>query len=89
MTIEQNSSDLQQVLDTDQQTEWHGSGYGGGGGPAEGPLWWHEGGYLLFSDIHNNRQDEVDARRRGLSPPATHQSRQWADTRPERQVDRL
>ena len=25
-------------------------------GPAEGPLWWKEGGYLLFSDIHNNRR---------------------------------
>ena len=25
-------------------------------GPAEGPLWWHEGNYLLFSDIHNNRR---------------------------------
>ena len=25
-------------------------------GPAEGPLWWHEGGYLLFSDIGNNRR---------------------------------
>ena len=56
MPIEQNSSELSQVLDTDQQIEWHGSGYGGVGGPAEGPLWWHEGGYLLFSDIHNNRR---------------------------------
>ena len=25
-------------------------------GPAEGPLWWQEGGYLLFSDIHNDRR---------------------------------
>ena len=25
-------------------------------GPAEGPLWWKEGSYLLFSDIHNNRR---------------------------------
>jgi len=25
-------------------------------GPAEGPLWWKEGGYLLFTDIHNNRR---------------------------------
>ena len=31
-------------------------GFGGALGPAEGPLWWHEGGYLLFSDIHNNRR---------------------------------
>jgi gluconolactonase len=25
-------------------------------GPAEGPVWWKEGGYLLFSDIHKNRR---------------------------------
>ena len=31
-------------------------GFGGDQGPAEGPLWWKEGGYLLFSDIHNNRR---------------------------------
>ena len=27
-----------------------------GAGPDEGPLWWEEGGYLLFTDIHNNRR---------------------------------
>jgi gluconolactonase len=32
------------------------SGFGGSLGPAEGPLWWKEGGYLLFTDIHNNRR---------------------------------
>ena len=31
-------------------------GFGGAHGPAEGPLWWHEGRYLLFSDIHNNKR---------------------------------
>ena len=31
-------------------------GFGGAQGPAEGPLWWKEGKYLLFSDIHNNRR---------------------------------
>ena len=31
-------------------------GFGGAQGPAEGPLWWKEGGYLLFSDIHNNKR---------------------------------
>jgi gluconolactonase len=31
-------------------------GFGGEQGPAEGPLWWKEGRYLLFSDIHNNRR---------------------------------
>src|SRR5215470_1523607 len=31
-------------------------GFGGDQGPAEGPLWWREGSYLVFSDIHNNRR---------------------------------
>ena len=31
-------------------------GFGGPHGPVEGPLWWHEGGYLLFSDIYNNKR---------------------------------
>src|SRR5215471_7852336 len=35
-------------------------GYGGDQGPAEGPLWWKEGGYLLFSDIHNNKRMKYD-----------------------------
>jgi gluconolactonase len=29
---------------------------GGPLGSVEGPVWWKEGGYLLFSDIHNNRR---------------------------------
>src|SRR4029434_11362885 len=32
------------------------AGFGGAQGPAEGPVWWKEGRYLLFSDIHNNRR---------------------------------
>ena len=40
----------------DEAIEELGDGYGGDQGPAEGPVWWKEGGYLLFSDIHNNRR---------------------------------
>jgi hypothetical protein len=32
------------------------SGVGGDNGPAEGPVRWKEGGYLLFSDINGNRR---------------------------------
>jgi len=32
------------------------SGTGGALGPTEGPVWWKEGGYLLYSDIHGNRR---------------------------------
>ena len=60
MLIEQNSDELERLVTVDQQIEELSSGYGGTGGPAEGPLWWHEGGYLLFSDIHNNRRIKWD-----------------------------
>ena len=56
MPFEQNSPDFQRLVSIDQEIEQITSGYGGDNGPAEGPLWWHEGGYLLFSDIHNNRR---------------------------------
>ena len=56
MPIEKLSPDLDRLLSADQQIQELGSGFGGDGGPAEGPLWWSDGGYLLFSDIHNNRR---------------------------------
>ena len=56
MPIERVSPDLDRLLTIDQQIQELGDGFGGDGGPAEGPLWWSDGGYLLFSDIHNNRR---------------------------------
>ena len=56
MPIERISPDLDRLLSVDQETQELGDGFGGDGGPAEGPLWWSDGGYLLFSDIHNNRR---------------------------------
>ena len=56
MPIEQTSPDLERIVSIDAGIEELGSGYGGSSGPAEGPLWWEEGSYLLFSDIHNNRR---------------------------------
>ena len=56
MPIEVMSPDLEKVVFADAPVVELSSGYGGENGPAEGPLWWHEGGYLLFSDIHNNRR---------------------------------
>jgi gluconolactonase len=54
--IEQLDPALDQILAVSQPIQELGSGYGGDQGPAEGPLWWKEGGYLLFSDIHNDRR---------------------------------
>ena len=54
MPIEPQAPELANIIDLDAEIKELGSGYGGANGPAEGPLWWHEGNYLLFSDIHNN-----------------------------------
>ena len=54
--IEQLDPSLDKILDKSQSIQELGSGFGGNLGPAEGPVWWKEGGYLLFSDIHNNRR---------------------------------
>ena len=56
MPIEQISPDLESVVSTDQVVEELARGFGGDAGPAEGPLWWKEDGYLFFSDIGNNRR---------------------------------
>ncbi len=56
MPIEVISPDLEKVVSPNAPITQLGDGYGGAMGPAEGPLWWHEGGYLLFSDIHNSRR---------------------------------
>ena len=56
MPIEVVSPELEAIVSSDARITELGSGYGGADGPAEGPLWWQEGGYLLFSDIHNNRR---------------------------------
>ena len=56
MPIEQFAPELSKIISTDESILHLAEGYGGDQGPAEGPLWWKEGGYLLFSDIHNNRR---------------------------------
>lgn len=56
MRIEQWDGALKDILSPLQKIRLLASGFGGADGPAEGPLWWKEGGYLLFSDIHNNRR---------------------------------
>ena len=56
MPIEQVSSELERIVSMDAPVEQLADGFGNDNGPAEGPLWWKEGGYLLFSDIGNNRR---------------------------------
>ena len=63
MPIEQTAPELQRLVSVDQEVEVLGSGFGADGfaygapwWPAEGPVWWKEGGYLLFSDIGHDRR---------------------------------
>ncbi|MCH7843024.1 MAG: SMP-30/gluconolactonase/LRE family protein [Chloroflexi bacterium] len=56
MPIEQFAPELSKIIATGEPILQLADGFGGDQGPAEGPLWWKEGGYLLFSDIHNNRR---------------------------------
>lgn len=54
--IEQLAPELDRIVATAQPIQELADGFGGPQGPAEGPLWWKEGGYLVFSDIHNDRR---------------------------------
>ena len=54
--IEQYAPELESIISTSEPIRELASGTGGVLGPTEGPLWWKEGGYLLYSDIHNNRR---------------------------------
>jgi gluconolactonase len=56
MPIEQFAPELATMISTSEPIQMLADGFGGPQGPAEGPLWWKEGSYLLFSDIHNNKR---------------------------------
>lgn len=54
--IERLLPELDRIISASEPIQALAEGFGGPQGPAEGPLWWHEGRYLLFSDIHNNKR---------------------------------
>jgi gluconolactonase len=54
--IERLDPALDRIIDVSETIHDLADGFGGAHGPAEGPLWWRESGYLLFSDIHNNKR---------------------------------
>jgi gluconolactonase len=47
---------MRRILAGQEEPELLGEGFAGPTGPTEGPVWIHEEGYLLFSDIHNSRR---------------------------------
>src|SRR5437879_9208620 len=58
--IERLGPELDKIIDVSQPIRDLADGFGGALGPAEGPLWWKEGRYLLFSDIHNDQRMKYD-----------------------------
>ena len=52
MSIEQLSPEMERIVSTGQQLEELGKGYD----VAEGPVWYREGGYLLFSNVNNSQR---------------------------------
>jgi gluconolactonase len=53
--IETSAPELERIVSVSEPIRGLADGFGGPLGSAEGPLWWNEGGYLLFTDIHNSR----------------------------------
>ena len=54
--IDRYSPELDAIIDVSEPVRELATGFGNADGNAEGPVWWKEGGYLLFSDIGNNRR---------------------------------
>ena len=62
--IEQFAPELEKIIAPSEPIQVLAEGFGGIQGPAEGPVWWNEGRYLLFSDIHNDKRMKKRRRRR-------------------------
>jgi gluconolactonase len=54
--IERFDPALDSLIDTSQAIQLLARGFGGPLGAAEGPVWWHERGYLTFNDIHASKR---------------------------------
>src|SRR6516225_8975039 len=54
--IEQFDPALEKSISTTEPINEIATGFGGPLGPAEGPVWVKEGGYLLFSDINASKR---------------------------------
>src|SRR5712675_2589686 len=54
--VDQLDPALEKIISTAEPINSIADGMGGPLGPVEGPVWWKEGGYLLFSDIHASKR---------------------------------
>ena len=57
-SVERAAPELDAIVDASAELEILAEGLGGSLGPPEGPVWWKEGGYLIFSDVHNDRRSK-------------------------------
>ena len=57
--IEQFEPELEDVISLVEPIQHLADGFGGAQGPAEGPLWWKEGGYLLVQRYPQQPADEA------------------------------
>ena len=80
--IEQLAPELDKIVSASEPIQDLAQGFGGSLGPAEGPLWWKEGGYLLFKDVHNNRRIKYTPGTGRHHGPRAHQPPQRAHPRP-------
>ncbi len=54
--IDKFAPELDAIISTSEPIREIADGFGGPLGPTEGPLWWKERGYLLFSDINASKR---------------------------------
>ena len=54
MPIEQFAPELEKIISLSEPIQMLADDFGGPQGPAEGPVWWKDGGYLLLSDVPQN-----------------------------------
>ena len=71
MPIERVAPELDRIVSADQNMEELGRGYS----LSEGPLWWKEGGYLLFSEVNRDRLMKWGPERRRLGVPGPSRQR--------------
>ena len=65
--IESMAPEFDRIVSTSEPIRELASGFGGDIGPAEGPLWWAEGRYLLFNDIQTARRMKYTPGQSGAS----------------------
>ena len=80
--IESMAPELDRIIGTSEPIRELATGYGGDIGPAEGPLWWAEGRYLLFNDIHTARRMKYTPGAECDCRDGEDQRSQWHHPRP-------